>query len=135
LRLDTASATTTIDLDFAIAMGITLENEKEKEFIYVDRRANVRTAKCSIKLLSQDLSREFNLKCTAIANFSDNCCVWPWSKFLKNHEHLKNIDIPPYPEPPFGRILIGVDHPELLVFKSYAISKSSGAYALQSPLP
>jgi len=121
--LDTASATTTIDKDFAEAMNIPLEDHKTKEFIYMDRKAEMKTAKCNIELLSQDKKTSFKLECTAIEGFSKNCCVWPWSTFKNNHEHLKEINIPTYPEPLFGRILIGVDNPDMLVITEYKRSK------------
>lgn len=121
--LDTASATTTIDMDFAETMNIKLENRKQKEFIYVDRKANVNTVSCQIELISQDLNSHFKITCTAIPGFSNNCMVWPWSIFKNKHEHMKDISIPSYPEPPIGRILIGVDHLDLLVISDYKRSR------------
>jgi len=46
--LDTASATKTIDLEFSETMTLELNERKMKEFIYVDCRANLKTAKCTV---------------------------------------------------------------------------------------
>jgi len=121
--LDSASATTTIDMDFAEIMNLELRDMKDKNFSYVDRKATVSTASCTAEVISQDQKRSFIIDCTAIKGFSNNCCVWPWSIFKNKHDHLKHIDIPSYPDPPLGRILIGVDHPDLLVITEYAKSK------------
>jgi len=133
--LDSASATTTIDMEFAEIMGIPLSNKTQKNFTYIDRKASMETASCEVTLSPQYGGDTFTIECTAIKGFSENCHVWPWSIFKNRHEHLKHIDIPSYPEPPIGRILIGVDNPDLLVITQYERSRHQGRpIAAKTPL-
>lgn len=117
--LDTAAAQSTIDRDFALSLGLTLGKRKQKTLAYLDRQVNIDTFDCQVKILSQDMNFSYLLKAEAVTGFSKNCMLWPWSNFLGNHPHLKNLVVPSSPLPPVGTILIGTDNSDLLTSLEY----------------
>ena len=111
--LDSAAGQTTVDEDFARSAGLLLSEPRTRHIAYLDRQVTLTTLKCRLTLYSQD--GKFSCEVQAEAGFRDHCHLWPWSNFLANHPHLADIDIPSYPLPPRGSVLIGTDNPDLLV--------------------
>lgn len=117
--LDTAAAQSTIDEDFAKSLGIAMGENKRRTLAYLDREVSLTTSSCSIRIHSQDGSFNHLLKAEAVKGFSRNCILWPWSNFLCNHPHLRDLKVPTTPLPPVGTILIGTDNPDLLQALEY----------------
>ena len=117
--LDTGASHTSVDLDFVTKHGLPTGPELGKTITYLDRQVTLKFRQCDLQLVSQDQSYRCMVIAEAVEGFSRNCQLWPWSKFICRHKHLKDLSIPEYPDPPTGIMLIGVDHPELLEVLEY----------------
>ena len=124
--LDTGAGQTTVDLKFAEKLNLPLGPPRTKRLGYLDRVVEIRTRHCLVPLTSQDEKHEVQIEAQAVEGLADNCHLWPWSNFLRNHPHLKDITVPDYPLPPVGTMLIGADNVELLQALEYRKSNRPG---------
>jgi len=124
--LDTAAGQSTIDKEFAESLGLKLREKRNKSLIYLDRQVEIEIAKCDIVLTSQTKDKTFKLRMEAVENFAKNSMMWPWSHYIQNHPHLKDLTPPDSPMPPRATVLIGVDHPDLLCVEQYVRSSCPG---------
>jgi hypothetical protein len=127
--LDSAAGQTTIDEGFARSLALKLQTPTNKKIVYLDRQVSLQTSKCSLVIHSQDKKTSFTIQAQAVKGFADHCLLWPWSNYLTNHPHLRDIQVPLAPLPPIGTILIGTDNPDLLQALEY---RKSGR--LQRPI-
>jgi len=92
--LDTAAGHSTIDEEFASSVGLAMKHRRKKTIQYLERSAEVETAKCKFELVSQDKSRTFKIRADAVKGFSHNCYLWPWHEFVTKHPHLVGVNPP-----------------------------------------
>jgi len=121
--LDSAAGHSSIDAEYARELGLELGEPRIKTLNYLDRQAQVKAHEVTATLTAQDEVTTFHVDLETVEGFAKLCRLWPWSKYLSRHPHLKDIPTPEYPEPPTGKILIGADNVDLLRVLEYRRSK------------
>jgi len=111
--LDSAAGHSSKDADFARELGLELGELRVKTLNYLDRQARVEAQEVSATLVGQDETTTFHMSLETVSGFTKLCKLWPWSKYLSRHPHLRDIPTPEYPDPPTGKILIGADNVDL----------------------